>query len=88
MQIGDFRQDQVFTPQEYDEFRFGMGVVRGKGEKSIAINGAYTYEPWNTPTWHERLKPAYYELQAYLKHYRETEQEAVTTEPADTAGMK
>lgn len=72
-QIGDFWQDQVFTPQEFEEFTFGMGVTRDKSEKSIALSGSYSYKTWNLPVWHERLKPAYYELQDYLSKYRAAE---------------
>ena len=44
------------------------GDANGKG--TIGTIGDYSYEEWNIPTWHERLKPSYYELQKYLEKYR------------------
>ena len=70
MQIDDFRQTQVFTPKEYDSFSFGLGIQHDGEEVSISFGGSYGYDEWNVPTWHERLKPAYYELQTYLEKYR------------------
>lgn len=70
-QMGNFREELVFTPQSFDSFRLGFGVVKGDKSASVSLNGAYTYSEWNTPQWHERFKPAYYELQAYLKQYRD-----------------
>lgn len=71
-QMSDFWQEQVFAPQDYDSFSFGMGVCTDKSKKSISFGGSYTYTGWNTPTWHERLKPSYFELQEYLRQYRES----------------
>ena len=70
MQIDDFRQTQVFTPKKYDEFSFGFGVSHNGEALEIAFGGSFGYDEWNVPTWHERLKPAYYELQTYLEKYR------------------
>ncbi len=71
-QIGDFFEEQVFSPQPYDAFDFGFGYVKGSGSMEISLSGSYTYKEWNIPEWHERLKPSYYELQKYLKKYRDT----------------
>ena len=65
-QMGDFWENQVIAPQDFDSFTFGFGVKRGGGNLQIKLSGKYTYEKWNMPKWHERLKPAYYELQKYL----------------------
>lgn len=77
-QMSDFWQDQVFTPQDYDSFSFGMGVCTDKSKKSISFGGSYTYTGWNTPTWHERLKPSYFQLQDYLRQYRESSKQEPT----------
>lgn len=69
-QIGDFNETQVFMPQDYDSFDFGFGVVRGDEALSITFAGSYSYKEWAVPTWHERLKPSYFELQEYLQTYR------------------
>ena len=73
-QMADFNETQVITPQDYDSFDFGFGYVKNSESLSISFGGTYTYKEWNIPTWHERLKPAYYELQSYLKDYRDKEQ--------------
>ena len=71
-QIADFWQTQVISAQKYDSFDFGFAFRSDDSEKlSVALSGSYEYIGWNTPTWHERLKPAYYELKDYLEQYRE-----------------
>ena len=70
MQIGDFWEDQVFTPQEYESFSFGFGYRKNNERLKIDFLGDYSYEPWNVPKWHERLKPSYDQLQEYLKRYK------------------
>jgi hypothetical protein len=55
-------------------FRFGFGVQKNENKVSVKLNGEYTYKSWKIPTWHERLKPAYTELQQYLKKYRKEKQ--------------
>lgn len=77
-QMSDFWQEQVFAPQDYDSFSFGMGVCTDKSKKSISFGGSYTYTGWNTPTWHERLKPSYFQLQDYLRQYRESSKQEPT----------
>lgn len=72
-QMADFNETQVIMPQDYESFDFGFGYVRGSESLSISFGGTYSYEEWNTPEWHERLKPAYYELQKFLKDYRDKE---------------
>lgn len=72
-QIADFWQTQVISAQKYDSFDFGFAFRSDDSEKlSVALSGSYEYTGWNTPTWHERLKPAYYELKDYLEQYRES----------------
>lgn len=72
-QMGDFREDQVFTPQTYHAFDFGIGMAKNKEKVKINFGGSYSYQEWKMPTWHERLKPAYYQLQDYLKQYLNSE---------------
>lgn len=70
--MDDFYTSQVFRGVDFDAIRLGMGV-KASGEPSIYISlaGQYTYDKWSWPTYHERLKPAYYELQEGLKKYHE-----------------
>lgn len=70
-QISDFRKTQVISPQAYQSFDFGFAYRTGTESLKIALGGSYEYNGWNTPTWHERLKPAYYELQNYFKKFTE-----------------
>ena len=70
-QLSDFYESQVFMPQDYDSFDFGFCYVGDEKESAeISFGGSYSYREWTIPTWHERLKPSYYELQEYLKQYR------------------
>lgn len=73
-QIADFWEEQVLTSQEYKSFNFGFGVQKNSEKHIINLSGEYNYKKWTMPTWHERLKPAYSELQKYLKKYREEKQ--------------
>ncbi len=66
--MDDFYENQSITATDFDGFTVGAGVIKaGETGGSIALDGSYTYEGWDTPTFHERLKPAYYELQAALE---------------------
>ena len=70
-QISDFRKTQAISPQAYQSFDFGFAYRTGAEGLKITLGGSYEYNGWNTPTWHERLKPAYYELQNYFKKFTE-----------------
>lgn len=70
-QISDFRKTQVISPQAYQSFDFGFAYRTGTESLKITLGGSYEYNGWNIPTWHERLKPAYYELQNYFKKFTE-----------------
>ena len=70
-QISDFRKTQVISPQAYQSLDFGFAYRTGTESLKITLGGSYEYNGWNTPTWHERLKPAYYELQNYFKKFTE-----------------
>ena len=70
-QISDFRKTQAISPQAYQSFDFGFAYRTGTESLKIALGGSYEYNGWNIPTWHERLKPAYYELQNYFKKFTE-----------------
>ena len=72
-QMDDFYETQTITPKDFESFSFGMGIQKsGSNDKlNIDINGKYDYDSWNTPTYHERLKPGYYVLQKELKKYAE-----------------
>ena len=67
-QIGDFNTLQSIENETYDEFDFGLGIIDGDSNEKVFIelSGSYGNSTWNVPTWHERLKPAYYELQSFL----------------------
>ena len=71
-QMSDFYQNQVIMPQDYDAFSFGFGVAKKSEQLKITLDGSYGNEEWNKPTWHERLKPSYYQLQTYLEQYQKT----------------
>ncbi|MDE6658975.1 MAG: family 2 glycosyl transferase, partial [Eubacterium sp.] len=71
-QISDFWETQVISAQDYEGFDFGFAYRNNnKAKLKISLSGNYEYSSWNTPTWHERLKPAYNILKDYLEQYRE-----------------
>lgn len=71
-QIADFWKTHVLSPQSYEGFDLGFAYRTGSEETlSVALSGSYAYAAWNTPTWHERLKPAYYEMQKYFTKFTE-----------------
>ncbi len=69
--ISDFLKTHVISPQAYQSFDFGFAYRTCTESLKITLGGSYEYNGWNTPTWHERLKPAYYELQNYFKKFTE-----------------
>jgi len=72
-QISDFWQTQTITPQSYENFNIGFAYRSDDNDAlTISLDGEYKYDSWNTPTWHERLKPAYYELKEYLSKFKES----------------
>ncbi len=70
--MDDFYTTQVFKAIDFEFIRMGLGI-KPSGAQSvyIFIDGQYSYDKWSWPTYHERLKPAYYELQEGLKKYHE-----------------
>lgn len=71
-QISDFWKTQIISAQSYESFDLGFAYRSSDSQKiAISLSGNYEYSGWNTPTWHERLKPAYYKLQKYLAKYTE-----------------
>ncbi len=47
----------------------GLGL-KSNGNTSISLGGSFRWDKWTMPKYHERLKPAYYDLQEGLKKYR------------------
>lgn len=71
-QMDDFWETQVISATDYEGFDFGFAFRSNDNENlKISLSGNYEHSEWKIPTWHERLKPAYYELQEYLKQFRE-----------------
>lgn len=64
--MSDFYTEQNITPTNFDGFAVGVGVLKDQN-MAVSLNGAYTYEGWKTPTYHERLKPSYGVLQKALE---------------------
>ncbi|HJQ64747.1 MAG TPA: hypothetical protein VJ816_00145, partial [Gemmatimonadales bacterium] len=49
-----------------DGFRFVVAALGRGGDQVVAYlpaDATYTWPTWEEPTWHERLKPAYYAMQ-------------------------
>lgn len=59
----DFHQTQKFSSQNIDGFHLGAGILKEGQANEMIEMGFYSWEPWDVPTFHERLKPSYYILQ-------------------------
>lgn len=64
--MDDFYTAQSITPTDLNGITVGLGK-----SGNIELTGNYDYQAWTTPTFHERLKPAYYVLQKNLKKYND-----------------
>ena len=62
--MDDFFVKRGITSTAVTDFYFGLGVL--SKTKNIALSGTYTWNGWETPTYHERLKPSYYYLKEKL----------------------
>lgn len=54
--VADWNTTGAITGQTVDSFSFS---VFGENQKSSAPFASYSWETWNLPTWHERLKESY-----------------------------
>jgi hypothetical protein len=60
------RDPGPFATEVTDGFRFIVTATRRDGGVAarLAPERPYVWPTWETPVWHERLKPAYYAMQA------------------------
>lgn len=61
--MADFHQTIEFSPQQIEGFYFGIGVIKKDQANGIIGMNFYSWETWEIPTYHERLKPSYYIMQ-------------------------
>ena len=65
--MGDFYKNSGIKPQKVEGFYFGAGIVKqGINSSSIDMN-YFSWNEWDIPTYHERLKPSYYILKEAFK---------------------
>ena len=57
------RDPGPFKTETTDGFRFVVSAT-GRGVARLTTARPYVWATWETPVWHERLKPAYYAMQA------------------------
>src|SRR5207244_1703232 len=60
-----YRRDGVFETAPTDGFRFAVAALDRKGGAvvgSLEPERTYAWPTWEVPTWHERLKPAYFAM--------------------------
>jgi hypothetical protein len=57
------RDPGPFKTDTTDGFRFVVSAT-GRGVARLTTARPYVWATWETPVWHERLKPAYYAMQA------------------------
>jgi len=62
--MGDLYENGKIQAQATDGFKIGMAVQKsGELATSPVKMAKYTWEAWDMPTYHERLKPSYYIIQ-------------------------
>ncbi|CZQ93090.1 hypothetical protein SAMN05216375_10541 [Trichococcus ilyis] len=62
--MGDHYENGKIQAQATDGFKIGMAVQKsGELATSPVKMAKYTWEAWDMPTYHERLKPSYYIIQ-------------------------
>lgn len=66
--MDDLYSMQSITATDTGKWSVGAGVVKD-GSTRISLGGTFTWNKWTFPTYHERLKPAYYVLQEALKEF-------------------
>ena len=61
--MNDFHQTKDFSGHEVEGLYLGAGIIsKIKTDEVIGMN-FYSWEDWEAPTFHERLKPSYYIMQ-------------------------
>lgn len=60
--MSDFQGQQSFTHQPFEQISFGVTIENG-----YANMRPFTYQNWDMPTYHERLKQSYYVVQDIFK---------------------
>lgn len=68
--IGDLYQNEGIEPVSVENIYLGAALVKkGYTDSSTLTLEPYSWEPWEMPTFHERLKPAYYVLKEAFREY-------------------
>lgn len=67
--IDDMHSRGRISPLKIDSFKFGLINLKNseKGSTKTVEMKEYSWETWEVPSFHERLKPSYYILQKGLK---------------------
>ena len=63
--IGDLYKNEGIKAEKVENFYIGVGNLQDS--ESVIDMGNYSWESWEKPTYHERLKPSYYKLQEIFK---------------------
>jgi len=66
--MGDLYNNKSIKAVKTDGMYFGAGIVKNGSADNLKIGMKYyTWQSWDLPTYHERLKPSYYILQEAFK---------------------
>lgn len=70
--ISDLYKNQCIKAEETEGMRLGVGIKKAQPMAPLFIEmDHYSWDTWEMPSYHERLKPSYYILKDTLKHYHE-----------------
>lgn len=61
--MGDLHQTNELAHHTVEQFNFGVAILGADPATELIEMNPYTWQNWEEPTYHERLKPSYYILQ-------------------------
>jgi len=69
--MGNLYGNNAIAPQTAAGFHLDAAMVKpGGGQVAIDMSGSFDWNPWNKPTYHERLKPSYQILRSAFARLR------------------
>ncbi|SHJ51878.1 family 2 glycosyl transferase [Parasporobacterium paucivorans] len=70
--ISDLYKNQSIEAETIKEIRLGAGIQKAQSSDLLSIGmKPYSWESWEMPTYHERLKPSYYILKDVFEEYND-----------------
>ena len=68
--MADVNRTKHFYPRIVDGFHFGAGIIKEGHDNETIDMYPYSWDIWEKPTFHERLKPSYYMVKDAFKRIK------------------